>query len=174
MQVVATSKLPVSKWWILFALTLMMMTLNLDLTAVNLALAPIAKDLHMNMGEVQWIINGFMIASAMFIAVSGRFGDLFGHRYIFMVGAGIFLIASVGAGVAYSGWSIIVWRIVQGIGVAICFPMMYAIIFQVFSLEQRGLATGILTASMGLSQAIGPLFGGFLIHVLSWRWIFFY
>ena len=162
-----------SKWLTLTALVLMTLVLNVDVTAVNLALAPIAKDLHMSMAEVQWIINGCLIAIAMFMTTAGRLGDLIGHERVFFLGAFIFLIGSIAGGLAQSGWSIIVARLIQGVGIAFNFPMIYAIIFRDFPDNQRGLATGIVSTMVGFAMAIGPTVGGILIDFASWRWIFF-
>lgn len=161
------------KWWVLAATTLMMSTLNFDVTAVNLALTPIVKNLETDLLTAQWIINGFVIACGALTVVSGRFGDIFGHRKIFLIGTTVFIIACLGAGFAQNAWSIISLRILQGVGMALCFPMIYAINFNVFPVSQRGVALGILTAGIGLAQASGPTLGGILIQVFNWRWIFF-
>jgi len=160
-------------WWVLAALTIMMVTLNLDLAVANLALAPIAKDLHIDMVSVQWIINGCIIASAIAMPIAGRLGDIFGLSRIFLIGAAIFLVASIAAGAAQNSTSIIGARIIQGFGIALSFPMIYALIFRIFPETQRGIATGIITAGNGFAQAIGPTVGGILIHLLNWRWVFF-
>lgn len=162
-----------SYWWILFATSLLMFTLNVDLTATNLALPAISLDLHTNLSTAQWIINGSLIACATLTATAGRFGDLFGHRKIYLMGSAVFLLSSLAVGASQNGLSIILARVFQGFSIALCFPMIYVLNFKSFPKNKHGIALGILTTVVGFAQAVGPSFGGILIQYLSWRWIFF-
>lgn len=162
-----------TQWWILFATSLLMFTLNVDLTATNLALPAITLDLNTNLSTAQWIINGSLIACATLTATAGRLGDLFGHRKIYLLGSMMFLLASFVVGASQNGLSIILGRVFQGFSLALCFPMIYVLNYKVFPKTKHGVALGILTTVVGFAQAIGPSFGGFLIQFLSWRWIFF-
>lgn len=161
------------KWWVLTALCVMMTALSLDLTAVNLAVVVISKNLHTNLQTAQWLVNGTLIVAGMLTATSGKLADIYGARIIFLLGAIVFLLASLGAGSAMNSTTIVVSRLAQGIGIALCFPMIYLLLFTHFPIRQRGIAVGILTACNGLSQAIGPTLGGIFIQFLNWRWIFF-
>lgn len=161
------------KWWVFFATSLVLVMTNIDYTAVNLALAPIANDLHTNLSTLQWIINGYSSAAAACAVIGGRLGDVYGYRKIFVAGVIIFTVTSVLIGLAFDKWSIIILRIIQGAGGAICWPLCVVIISNVFPKDQQGYAIGRSMAIAAIALAVGPTFGGILLHYLSWRWIFF-
>lgn len=161
------------KWWAITALSLMMFLINVDATAVNLALAPIAKEFDANLSTIQWIMNGYLLATAGLMIVGGRLGDIIGRRKVFFIGTTIFTLASLIAGLAPSIGLLITGRIIQGLGMSLIFPQAIAIVSLSFPPQQKALAMSIMASVGGFSQAIGPTFGGFLLHVLGWRSIFF-
>jgi MFS family permease len=161
------------KWWIFFATSLVLVMTNIDYTAVNLALAPIANDLHANLSTLQWIINGYSSAAAACAVIGGRLGDTYGYRKVFIAGVIIFTVASVLIGFATNAWSIILLRILQGAGGATCWPLCVVIISNVFPKDRQGYAIGKAMAIATIALAVGPTFGGVLLHFLNWRWIFF-
>jgi len=161
------------KWWIVIAMSIMMFMLNVDLTIVNLALPAISKELHTSLSELQWVINGFMLACAMFTVMGGKLGDIFGHRKIFLIGVIIFTIASATAGFANDEWTLIISRVGQGLGAALSFPLIGVITFAAVPEQQKGAALGLMATTIGIAQAIGPSLGGVIIKFLNWHWIFF-
>ena len=161
------------KWWIFLALALSVMMVDLDMTAVNLAVVTMAKDLSLSLGNAQWIIDGYMIAAAALMTFSGRLSDTYGTRPIFLSGLAVFTVASLVVALSTGAVSVIASRIIQGACVAFIFPIAAAIVHEIFPKEQQGLALGSIVAIAGFSQAIGPTFGGLMVHFFSWRWIFF-
>ncbi len=161
------------KWWILFAAGIVLVMTNIDFSAVNIALAPMAKDLHADLSTLQWIINGYSSAAAACVLIGGRLGDIYGYRKVFLFGVLIFAIASVFIGLAVGKWDIILFRIIQGAGGSICWPLCVVIVSNAFPDNRKGHAIGMSMAIAAIAVAGGPIFGGILLHFLSWRWIFF-
>jgi len=160
------------KWWIFIAAALAIMMVDIDITAANLALANIANDLRINISTVQWIIDGYMIAAASLMAFGGRLSDIYGAKNVFIFGLVLFALSSLAVGLSNGPFSIIVSRIVQGACIAFTFPVSMVIIRDAFPEGQQGFAIGLVITIAGLSQALGPAFGGIIIYILSWRWIF--
>jgi len=159
--------------WIITAIGILAVMVNIDFTAVNLALVPISKDLNANLSELQWVLSGYVLAWAAFVVPSGNLTDIFGRRRLFLIGTVLFALSSLVCGFAVNVWMIDLSRFAQGIGGALFVPALYGLIFTKFPKSQQGLAIGVIGGACGLGQAIGPTLGGVIIHLLSWRWIFF-
>lgn len=161
------------KWWVLASMCCMVVLLNIDFTAVNLALAPIAKSLHASLSNIEWVVNIYILVIAATMILGGRLGDLFGYKRFYMIGTSIFVVTSCLAALSVNMPMLIASRALQGIGVALAFPATTALIFAAFPVSERGKAMGIFMAMVGVSQAIGPTLGGVLIELYSWRAVFF-
>lgn len=146
---------------------------NLDLSAVNIALGDIQTDLGLSVGALAWVLNGYTVAFACLIAVAGRLGDMRGRRAALVAGAAVFVVASALCGLAQGEAWLIGARVVQGGGAALMFPAMLAIAAVVFPGAERALAVGTVIAVASVSQSIGPLVGGALTELVGWRSIFF-
>ena len=144
----------------------------LDETVVGVALPTIQTDLGLTEVESHWVVNVYMLSLAGFAAVAGRLGDMIGHRRLMVLGLAIFGLASLACGFAGSGAWLIAARGVQGIGAAIVFPVSLAMVAITFPEEQRGFALGIYGAVGTVFLALGPMVGGLLTDIASWRWIF--
>jgi EmrB/QacA subfamily drug resistance transporter len=149
---------------------------TLDSTVVNVALPVIRKDfgyLKVSVSDLQWVVNAYALTYAAFLLTSGKLGDLFGRRKIFLVGIALFTAASIGCGAAGNINTLVGLRAVQGIGAAILTPCGLSILTATFEAEERGLAVGLWSAVLGIGVALGPLVGGVLVDDASWRWVFF-
>ena len=148
----------------------------LDTTIVNVALPTIRTSLEASESTLSWIISGYALAYGLALIPAGRFGDRFGHKWVFFVGLFIFTGASVWAGLATDSTHLIVARVVQGLGGGIFFPAVTAFIQLMFPPMKRGKAFAVMGAVIGVSSALGPIVGGLLIEALGeengWRWIF--
>jgi len=160
------------KWWILIAMSVGGGLMMLDETVVGVALPVMRHDLGMSASAAHWVVNSYMLVFAGLAAAAGRLGDLVGFKRLMLAGVAVFGIASLVAGFAESGTFLIVVRAIEGIGAAIILPGTVAMIMLVFPPEQRGMAIGVLAAIGTSFLALGPLVGGFLTEVVSWRWIF--
>lgn len=146
----------------------------LDVAIVNVALPSIRNDLHLTTAGLQWVINAYTLTFAGLLLMGGRAADIFGHRRVFILGMGLFTIASLIGGLATHGTVLIIARAVQGIGGAIVAPATLTILTTTFSdPKERAHAMGIWSACAGAGGASGALLGGVLTELLNWRWIFF-
>src|SRR5947209_13601598 len=161
------------KWWTLVVVCMAIFMLLLDITIVNVALPPIARQLHASFTDLQWVIDAYALTLATFVLNAGSLADLLGRKKVFVGGVVLFTAASALCGAANSSLFLILARAAQGIGGAIMFATSLALISQEFRGRERGTAFGIWGATTGAAVAIGPLVGGMLTTWLSWRWIFF-
>jgi EmrB/QacA subfamily drug resistance transporter len=145
----------------------------IDGTVVNVALPAIQDDLGGGLAAQQWVVDAYLLTLGSLILVGGSLGDIFGEVRVFVLGVAGFGAASVLCGIAPDINTLIVFRGVQGIAGALLTPASLALITATFSGEARGAAIGTWTAWTGISIVIGPLFGGWLIDISTWRAIFF-
>src|SRR5436190_9660981 len=143
-----------------------------DSTVVNVALPAIQKDLGGGLALQQWVVDAYLLTLGSLILVGGSLGDLCGRKRIFAIGVASFGVTSVLCALAVSGPMLIVARGLQGVAGALLTPAALATITAVFSGEERGAAIGTWTAWTGIAFVIGPLVGGWLVSVGSWRSIF--
>jgi EmrB/QacA subfamily drug resistance transporter len=161
------------RWAILGVMSLSTFMLMLDNTIVNTALPSMARDLRASTGEMQWIVDGYVLMLAGLLLVGGTIGDIFGRRRWFAAGMSIFGLASVGAGLSTSAEQLIAFRSLQGVGGALVMPATLSIITNVFPREERAKAIGVWTGVSALAMGMGPAFGGYLIDNTGWSSIFF-
>ncbi|MEU8423385.1 MFS transporter [Micromonospora sp. NPDC048835] len=145
----------------------------LDSTVVNVALPKLGQDLGANVADLQWTINGYLLMLAAFVLLGGALGDRFGRRRIFLIGVVWFTAASVLCGLAQGTGMLIAARFLQGAGGALLTPGSLSVLQASFHPDDRGRAIGAWAGLSGVSTALGPFIGGWLIDALSWRWIFF-
>jgi len=145
----------------------------IDGTAVNVALPALQRDLGATVGDVQWVVEGYALPLAALILVGGALGDRYGRRAMFSIGVALFALTSAACGLAPGiGW-LIAARVVQGASAALLVPGSLAILSATFPPESRGRAIGTWSAFTGVTAAVGPLVGGWLVDHGSWRWVFF-
>ena len=145
----------------------------LDATVVNVALPAIERDLGGGLAGQQWVVTAYLITLGSLILVGGSLGDLYGERRIFSIGVAAFGVASLLCAVAPTIELLVAARALQGTTSALLTPASLALIAVSFSDEkERGAAIGTWTAWGGIATLIGPLAGGWIVDVGSWRWIF--
>ena len=144
-----------------------------DQTAVSVALPSIADDTGATHTELAWVVAAFLLPLAALAAVAARLGDLLGRSRVLVAGIGVFSAASLACGLAPSEEALIAARVVQGIGAAAMMPLTTAIVADTFGAAERGRALGIYIGVASVFLSVGPLVGGLLSELASWRWIFF-
>lgn len=144
----------------------------LDGTIVNVALPAIRTGLHGGLQTQEWVVDAYLLTLGSLLLVGGSLGDLFGRRRIFALGVGGFGAASLCCALAPDAGLLIAARAVQGVAAALLVPSNLALIMDSFSERQRAAAIGSWTAWTGIATVAGPLVGGLLVQVASWRWVF--
>ena len=144
----------------------------LDGSVVNVALPRIGAELDASVAGLQWVLDGYLLALASLILVAGSLGDRYGRRRVFLVGVVWFGVSSVLCGFAQSTEMLVASRVLQGVGGALLAPGSLAILQSVFHREDRARAIGAWSGLGGIAAAAGPLVGGLLVQVWSWRLAF--
>jgi EmrB/QacA subfamily drug resistance transporter len=144
----------------------------LDGTVVNVALPTLQRDLGGGLAAQQWVLNAYLLTLSSLILVGGSLGDLFGERRVFAIGVGSFGVTSLLCALAPSIGALVAARALQGVAGALLVPSALAVIVATFPESERGPAIGSWTAWGAVATVIGPLAGGELLAVGSWRWIF--
>ena len=160
------------KWWILLAMSSSLALVFIDQTALAVALPAIQRELNLSNSLTQWVINAYLLALSAIILFGGKIGDRLGHKRAFLLGVIVFVLSSVLCALAQAGWWLIAMRALQGIGGAFMMPSTNALVTNAFPDQERGKALGIYVALAAIFLALGPLLGGFLTQVFSWRAVF--
>ncbi len=161
------------RWIGLAMLSVGVAMIIVDATIVNVAVPSIIRELKLDSTQAEWINTTYALVFAALLITLGRLGDVFGRRRLYLVGLGLFIVASVLAGFAPTGDLLIVARVLQGVGGAMILPSTQAILNANFQGRDRAIAFGIWGSVIGGVAAVGPLLGGFLTTYFSWRWAFF-
>jgi len=163
---------PSAKPWVLVAAIIGSSMAFVDGTVVNVALPAIQQDLDATAFQAQWVVESYALFLAALLLVGGAMGDRFGRRKVFALGVALFAGASVGCALAANVQQLIAARAVQGIGGALLVPGSLALISANFDEKERGKAIGTWSGFSGITAAIGPVIGGFLVDHYSWIWAF--
>ncbi len=162
-----------SRPWVLAATILGSSMAFIDSTVVNVALPALQSSLHANVVDVQWVVESYGMFLSALILVGGALGDFIGRRLMFLLGIGLFGVASAGCGLSSTIPQLILARCFQGIGAAAMIPSSLAIISATFDEKSRGQAIGTWSGFTAITTALGPVVGGWLIEHASWHWVFF-
>jgi EmrB/QacA subfamily drug resistance transporter len=161
------------RWGVLAILCVGVFMLLLDGTIVNIAIPSILTAFKATFAQVEWVMNAYLLVFAVSLITTGRLGDLYGRKRVFVAGLCLFTLASLACGLAPGiGW-LIGFRAIQGFGGALMMPNTLSIIANVFPPQERGKAMGFWGGVSGISLALGPSLGGLIVDGASWRWIFF-
>jgi EmrB/QacA subfamily drug resistance transporter len=159
--------------WVLLATVLGSGVAFLDGTVVNVALPVIAEDLDASLGDLQWVLNAYLVTLSALVLLGGSLGDRYGRKRVFLIGLGVFTAASVACGLAPGVAVLVAARAVQGVGAALLVPGSLAIIAASFHPDDEARAVGAWSGLGGIAVALGPFVGGWLIDSVSWRLAFF-
>ncbi|MFE3983495.1 MFS transporter [Nocardia tengchongensis] len=162
-----------SPWAALGALCVGYFMILLDMTIVAVANPAIMNSLHTDMSKVIWVTSAYLLTFAVPLLVTGRLGDRYGPKYLYLGGLSVFTLASLWCGLAGGIGTLIAARAVQGLGAALMAPQTMAVIGRIFPWDKRGAAMGVWGGVAGIATLIGPIFGGALIDHGGWQWIFY-
>ncbi|WP_207165452.1 DHA2 family efflux MFS transporter permease subunit [Tomitella biformata] len=144
-----------------------------DTTIVSVATPALMSGLNADINAVIWVTSAYLLAYAVPLLITGRLGDRFGQRRLYLIGLVVFTAASAWCGLSQGIEMLIVARVFQGLGAALMTPQTMAVITRIFPPERRGQAMGAWGAVAGAATLVGPLLGGVLVDSLGWEWIFF-
>jgi EmrB/QacA subfamily drug resistance transporter len=162
------------RWTALYVLCAGMLMIVLDATIVNVALPSIQVDLGLSQSNLAWVVNAYLIAFGGLLLLAGRVGDLIGQRRIFLIGLGIFTVASLLCAVSQTQGMLIGARFVQGVGGAMASAVTLGMIVTMFpEPREQAKAIGVYGFVASAGSSIGLLAGGVLTQAINWHWIFF-
>ncbi|MFM8296566.1 MAG: DHA2 family efflux MFS transporter permease subunit [Microcystaceae cyanobacterium] len=161
-----------SKWLALIGVCLGVMMYTLDGSIVNIAVPTFLRVFRTDFVTVQWVIIGYLLVIICGLLAIARLAEVVGQKRIFLIGLGLFTLGSLLCGLSPNIYSLIAFRIVQGLGAVCMAALMSATVVSTFPSHQLGQALGIVTMAATLGTSLGPSLGGFLIATWSWRGIF--
>ncbi len=160
--------------WKIAGVVILGMTMSiLDTTIVNVALDTLGRDLHTTIAQIQWVATGYLLALAAVIPLTGWAARRFGAKRVYLASIGLFTIGSALCGLAESSTSLILFRVLQGIGGGMIMPVSQMIMAEVAGPKRMGRVMGIVVMPAMLAPILGPVVGGLILQNLHWSWIFF-
>src|SRR5579884_1333598 len=160
------------RMWTLGIVSVGLFMVVLDNLVVNVALPSIHRDLGASIQALEWTVNAYVLAYAVFLLTGAALGDRFGRKRLFVGGLALFTLSSAAAALAPSTGTLIAARALQGLGAAIVTPLTLTLLASAFPPERRGVALGVWSGISGVAVALGPLVGGAVVQAASWHWIF--
>jgi EmrB/QacA subfamily drug resistance transporter len=144
----------------------------LEATVVGTAMPTVIAVLG-GLKQYSWVFSAYLLTSTVTVPLWGKLSDLYGRKFLYQIGVGVFLLGSTLSGLATSMPQLIAFRAIQGLGAGALVPLAMTIVADIYTLEQRARMQGLFSGVWGLSSIVGPLIGGFITDQWSWRWIFF-
>ena len=160
------------KWWLLANVMIGTFMSVLDATIVNVGLPKIMANFGVSLDQIEWVLTAYLLALAVMLPISGWMADRFGHKRIYFYGLFFFTLGSAFCGMAETEQTLILARIIQGMGAGAIMPIGMAIVSREFPPRTRGMALGFWAIAAASSVSFGPLIGGYLVDRFSWQWIF--
>ncbi len=160
-------------WAALWSLVIGFFMILIDSTIVSVANPRIMEGLGADINSVIWVTSAYLLAHAVPLLITGRLGDRFGPKKLYLLGLVVFTLASLWCGLAQDVETLIAARVLQGLGAAVMTPQTMAVITRIFPPDRRGAAMAIWGATAGMATLVGPILGGVLVDSLGWEWIFF-
>ena len=145
----------------------------LDQTIVAVATPDLQTELGASLNQVVWVTSIYLLFFAVPLLVTGRLGDRYGQRNIYLIGMAVFTISSLACGLSPTVEILIIARAIQGIGASLITPQTMSVINRIFPRHRRGAAMGMWGVVAGLASLAGPILGGIIVSAIGWEWIFF-
>lgn len=169
----SSNRSEIRPWPALWSLVLGFFMILVDTTIVSVANPSIMRGLDTTMVATLWATSAYLLAYAVPLLITGRLGDRFGPRRIYLVGLTVFTLSSLACGLAGGIETLVAARVFQGLGAALMTPQTMAVITRIFPPRERGSAMAVWGVTAGVATLVGPILGGFLVDAWGWQWIFF-
>ncbi|KLU61011.1 multidrug export protein EmrB [Peptococcaceae bacterium CEB3] len=163
----------VYQWTILLVVLFGTFMVSLDMSIVNLAISKMMQAFNSNLDQIQWVLSAYTLALGITVPVTGYLNDRFGTKKIFGISLAMFTLGSFLCGISWNTASIIVFRIIQGLGGGLIIPLAMTLLMDTFDKGERGTALGVFGIANMVAPAVGPTLGGYIIQNLAWRLVFF-
>ncbi len=160
-------------WPALWSLVIGFFMILVDSTIVSVATPAIMEGLNTEIDSAIWVTSSYLLAYAVPLLITGRLGDRFGPRRIYLAGLAVFTVSSALCGLAGTIEMLILARVLQGLGAALMTPQTMSVVTRIFPPDRRGSAMGLWGSVAGIATLVGPVLGGLLVDSLGWEWIFF-
>lgn len=160
------------RWLALLAIILGAFVAILNNSLINVAIPKLMNVFGSTTDKIQWVLTGYMLASGVIIPISGYMGDRLGYKKFLLLSLSLFTLGEVFCAVAWSDTSLIVARIVAGLGGGVIMPLSMAIVYKIMPREQIGLALGVWGISAMVAPAVGPTLSGYIVEWFNWRFLF--
>ncbi|NYI39056.1 EmrB/QacA subfamily drug resistance transporter [Aeromicrobium tamlense] len=171
-ETTAERVLPANPWPALWAMVIGFFMILVDSTIVSVATPAIRDDLATDYNSVIWVTSAYLLAYAVPLLITGRLGDRFGPKNVYLTGLAVFTLSSLWCGLTDSVEWLIIARVVQGLGASMMTPQTMAVITRTFPPANRGRAMALWGATAGVATLVGPVLGGVLVDNAGWEWIF--
>ena len=168
-----TAPRPVNKWLVTVSVSFGTLMGAIDASIVNVALTHIRGSVGATLEEITWISTAFVVATVLVMPLTAFLGRMIGQKRLYMMSLAVFLIGSALCGMAWSLWSLVFFRVIQGLGAGALQPTEQAILRQTFPPREQGMAMALFGMAVMLGPAFGPTLGGVIVDNASWPWIFF-
>jgi EmrB/QacA subfamily drug resistance transporter len=145
----------------------------LDNSLMNVALPKLMAVFGASQNDVEWVVTGYMLASAVVVPMGGFLADRFGYKTTFLSTVAAFVVGSALCGIAWSNSSLVIFRIIQGLGGGFIMPVGMAMLYQIVPRDKVQVVMGVWGISAMAAPAMGPTLSGYLVDNLSWRWLFY-
>src|SRR5947199_2851093 len=169
----ASDKIEAHVWVISGVVILGMIMSILDTTIVNVALDTLSHDLHSPISQVQWVVTGYLLALAAVIPITGWAARRYGAKRVYLTSLVLFTAGSAACGLSSSIDSLVLFRVLQGVGGGMIMPVAQLIMAQVAGPRRMGRVMGVVSMPAMLAPILGPVVGGIILQNLHWSWIFF-
>ena len=173
MSTPAAQRLPHNKWWIALSVTFGTLMGTIDASIVNVATPHLRGAMGATVQEITWVTTGFVIANVVVMPLTAFLGRLFGQKRVYLAALIVFIVGSALCGLAHSLSTLVVFRVLQGLGAGALQPTEQAILRQSFPPEEQGMAMALFGVAVVIGPAFGPTLGGYIIDNYSWEWIFY-
>lgn len=160
------------KWIALIVVAMSLFMVSLDMSIVNLAISKMMLTFNATLDQIQWVLSAYTLALGITMPVSGYLSDRFGTKKVIMISLILFTLGSLFCSISWNTASIVVFRVIQGLGGGLIIPVSMAFLLNTFDESERGIALAAVGIANLVAPALGPTFGGYLIQNFDWRFVF--